>query len=172
MDRDHYLLPGILILIVIVVLIVAYAFSGNNTFNTGTVSFEYPKAWSQSNVIGNFSNDTIYSAVTLTTNYADANSQNQPAYIILQMQQKAKGTLNLPSTNSIVMNTTNSSVSSTSISNVSATQIGSFGTNIASKYTLIDKNNFYYVVIYICPTYTLNATETAYNSLLMSLKLS
>jgi hypothetical protein len=171
LDRDQYLLPGILILIVIVVLVVAFAFSGNSSFNTGTVSFEYPKAWSQSNVIGNFSNDTIYSAVTLTTNYADSNGQNLPAYIILQMQQKAKGTLNLPSTNNIIMNTTNSSVSSTSVNNISATQLGSFGTNIASKYTIIDKNNFYYVVTYICPTYAVNATETAYNNLLMSLKI-
>ena len=87
------------------------------------------------------------------------------------MQQKANGTLNLPSTTSIVTNTSNSSVASTQVNNLTATQVGSFGTNIATKYTVIDKNNFYYVVTYISPVYALNQTQTAYSNLLSTLKL-
>jgi hypothetical protein len=172
MDRDQYLLPGIIILVVIVVLVIALSFSGNNSFNMGTVSFEYPNTWSQENVVGNFTNDTIYSQVTLTTNYAGSNGTNQPAYILIQMQPKSKGTLNLPSTNTIITNTSNSSVASTSVNNITATQIGSFGTNIATKYTVIDKNNFYYIVTYIAPVSTFNQTEKSYNSILTSLKLN
>jgi hypothetical protein len=165
-------LPGIIVLVVIVVLVIALSFSGNNTFNMGTVSFQYPNSWSQENVIGNFNNSTLYSQVTLTTNFADANGQNQPGYIIIQMQQKAKGTLNIPSTNTIVTNTSNSSVASTTVNNATATQIGSFGTNIATKYTVVDKNNFYYVISYIVPIYAVNQTEKSYNNLLSTLKLS
>jgi hypothetical protein len=138
----------------------------------GTVSFQYPNSWSQENVIGNFNSSSLYSQVTLTTNFADANGQNQPGYIIIQMQQKAKGTLNIPSTNAIVTNTSNSSVASTTVNNVTATQIGSFGTNIATKYTVVDKNNFYYVISYIVPIYAVNQTEKSYNNLLSTLKLS
>jgi len=160
------------VLVVLVVLVIALAFSGNNTFNMGTVSFQYPNSWSQENVVGNFSSSTLYSQVTLTSSFADINGQYQPAYIIIQMQQKAKGTLNLPSTDAIVTNTSNSSVASTTVNNVTATQVGSFGTNIATKYTVIDKNNFYYVVTYISPIFAVNQTEKSYNSLLSSLKLS
>ncbi len=138
----------------------------------GTVSFQYPNSWSQENVIGNFNSSSLYSQVTLTTNFADANGQNQPGYIIIQMQQKAKGTLNIPSTNAIVTNTSNSSVASTTVNNVTAAQIGSFGTNIATKYTVVDKNNFYYVISYIVPIYAVNQTEKSYNNLLSTLKLS
>jgi hypothetical protein len=171
MDRNQYLLPGIIILVVLVVLVIAIAYSGNNTFKMGTVSFEYPNTWSQQNVVGNFSTSALYSQVTLTANFADSNGVNQPAYIIIQMQQKANGTLNLPSTTSIVTNTSNSSVASTQVNNLTATQVGSFGTNIATKYTVIDKNNFYYVVTYISPVYALNQTQTAYSNLLSTLKL-
>jgi hypothetical protein len=154
------------------VLVIALSFSGNNTFNMGTVAFEYPNTWSQESIVGNFSNSTYYSQVTLTTNYEISNNTNQPAYIIIQMQQKSKGTLNIPSTNEIVTNTSNSSVASTSVNNISATQIGSFGTNIATKYTVIDKNNFYYIVSYITPVSAANQTEKSYNSILTSLKLN
>lgn len=138
----------------------------------GTVSFQYPNSWSQENVIGNFNSSSLYSQVTLTTNFADSNGQNQPGYIIIQMQQKSKGTLNIPSTNTIVTNTSNSSVASTTVNNVTATQVGSFGTNIATKYTVVDKNNFYYVISYIVPIYGVNQTEKSYNNLLSTLKLS
>jgi hypothetical protein len=160
------------ILVVIIALVLAFSFSGNNTFNTGTVSFQYPNSWSEQNVVGNFSNSSLYSSVTLTANYADSTGKNQPAYIVLQMQQKTNGALNLPSTNNILVNTTNSSVASTSVNNITASQIGSVGNNIASKYTIIDKNNNYYLVTYICPRFALNQTEQAYNNLLTTLKLN
>ncbi|MFY9638601.1 MAG: hypothetical protein WAK14_07385 [Methanobacterium sp.] len=171
MDRNQYLLPGIIILVVLVVLVIAFAYSGNNTFKMGTVSFEYPNTWSQENVVGNFSTSALFSQVTLTANFADSNGVNQPAYIIIQMQQKANGTLNLPSSTSIVTNTSNSSVATTQVNNLTASQVGSFGTNIATKYTVIDKNNFYYVVTYISPVYAINQTQTAYTNLLSTLKL-
>jgi hypothetical protein len=101
-------------------LVIALAFSGNNTFNMGTVSFEYPNSWSQESVVGNFNSSSLYSQVTLTSNFADANGQYQPAYIIIQMQQKSKGTLNLPSTSALVTNTSNSSVASTSVNNINS----------------------------------------------------
>jgi hypothetical protein len=160
------------ILVVIIALVLVFSFTGNNTFNTGTVSFQYPNSWSEMNTVGNFSNSSLYSSVTLTANYADSTGKNQPAYIVLQMQQKAGGALNLPSTNNILVNTTNSSVASTSVNNLTASQVGSVGTNIATKYTIIDKNNNYYLVTYICPRFALNQTEQAYNNLLSSLKLN
>jgi len=160
------------ILVVIIALVLAFSFSGNNTFNTGTVSFQYPNSWSEQNVVGNFSNSSLYSSVTLTANYADSSGKNQPAYIVLQMQQKTNGALNLPSTNNILVNTTNSSIASTSVNNLTASQVGSVGNNIASKYTIIDKNNNYYLVTYICPRFALNQTEQAYNNLLMTLKFN
>ena len=151
-----------MILVVIIALVLAFSFSGNNTFNTGTVSFQYPNSWSEQNIVGNFSNSSLYSSVTLTANYADSSGKNQPAYIVLQMQQKTNGALNLPSTNNILVNTTNSSIASTSVNNLTASQVGSVGNNIASKYTIIDKNNNYYLVTYICPRFALNQTEQAY----------
>ena len=172
MDREQFFLPGIIILLVILVLVVAFAFTGKNTFNTGTVSFEYPNSWSQQQVIGNFSSNSLYSSVTLTSNFADTNGQNQPAYIIVEKQQKAVGTLNLPTTNTIPMNTTNSTTSSVTVDNITATQIGNLGNNMASKYTIIDKNNYYYILTYICPAYAINQTQTAYNTILTSLNLS
>lgn len=161
-----------MILVVIIALVLAFSFSGNNTFNTGTVSFQYPNSWSEQNIVGNFSNSSLYSSVTLTANYADSSGKNQPAYIVLQMQQKTNGALNLPSTNNILVNTTNSSIASTSVNNLTASQVGSVGNNIASKYTIIDKNNNYYLVTYICPRFALNQTEQAYNNLLMTLKFN
>ena len=59
MDRNQYLLSGIIILVVLVVAVIAFAFSGNSTFNSGTVSFEYPKAWSQNSMVGNFNSSSI-----------------------------------------------------------------------------------------------------------------
>lgn len=172
MEKNQYLMPVIIVLVVIIALILALSVSGNNTFNTGTVSFQYPNSWSQDSLVGNFSTNSIYSSVTLTTNYADSSGKTQPAYIVLQMQEKATGSLNLPSTNNILLNTTNSSVASTTVNNITASQVGSVGNNIASKYTIIDKNNNYYLITYICPRFALNQTEQAYNNLLQTLKLS
>lgn len=172
MERNQYLLPAIIVLVVIIALILALSVSGNNTFNTGTVSFQYPNSWSQESLVGNFSNSSIYSSVTLTTNYADSSGKTQPAYIVLQMQEKATGSLNLPTTNNILLNTTNSSVASTTVNNITASQVGSVGTNIASKYTIIDKDNNYYLITYICPRFALNQTEQAYNNLLQTLKIN
>jgi hypothetical protein len=172
MDREKYFLPGIIILVVIIILIIAVAFSENNTFNMGTISFEYPNGWSQEQVIGNFSNTALFSSTTLTSNFADSNGQSQPSYIIIEKQQKAVGTINLPTTDTIPMNTTNSTSASVSVDNITATQIGNIGTNMASKYTIIDKNNYYYILTYISPVYAVNQTQTAYNTILSSLNLS
>ena len=169
MDKDQYILPLIVILAVIIILVVAYAFSGNNSFNSGTVSFEYPNEWAQQQSIGNFSNSSLYSSITLTNNYGNS---TQPSYIIIQMQQKTNGALNLPSTNNVVLNTTNSSVASASVDNITATQIGSVGANLATKYTIISKNNHYYLITFICPKSSLNQTESSYNTILSTLKIS
>ena len=165
-------MPGIIILVVILVLVIAVAFSGNNSYTMSTISFEYPNGWSQEQVIGNFSSTALYSSTTLTSNIADSNGQSQPSYIIIEKQQKAVGTLNLPTTNTLPMNTTNSTSSSVSVDNITATQIGNLGTNMASKYTVIDKDNYYYILTFICPVYAVNQTQTAYNTILSSLNLS
>ncbi len=169
MDRDQLILPGIIIVIVIAVAaIVAFSF-GNNTFNTGNLYFQYPKSWGQEQVIGNFDNNSLFSEVILTANIPNGDSQT--SYIIIQMQKKSKGTLQLPGTNTLLMNTTNSTVGTTSIGNITASQFGTYGPNLAQKVTVIDKGNYYYILEYICPPNALNQTETDYNSILMSLRI-
>lgn len=172
MDRDKIILPGILILVLAVVLVLIVAFSGNNTFDSGKISFQYPAGWSQVSSVGNFSNTSLYSEVTFASNIADSSGNAQTAYIIVQMQQKAQGAINLPSTESIVGNTTNSSVSSVDVNNFTATQIGSSGTNMAQRVTIIQQNNFNIVITFICPPFALNQTSEAYNTLLKSLRIS
>jgi hypothetical protein len=172
MDSDKFILPGILIVVLVVVLVLVVAFSGNNTFASGKISFQYPAGWSQVSSVGNFSNTSLYSEVTLASNIADSNGNMQTSYIIIQMQQKAQGVINLPSTESIVGNTTNSSVSSINVNNFTATQIGSSGTNMAQKVTIIEQNNYNFVITFICPPFALNQTTDAYNTLLKSLKIS
>lgn len=158
-------------MVLLIVLVVAIAFSGNNTFQMGKISFQYPNGWSQDNPIGNFSTGSLYSQVTFTSNVVNANGTSQPSYIIIQLQQKAQGVINLPSTSSIVTNTTNSSVSSLTVDNFTATQVGNAGSNMAEKTTIIEQNNYYLVITYICPPYALNQTSDAYNMILKTLKI-
>lgn len=171
MDRENYILPGILILVLIIVLVLVVAFSGNNTFTSDKISFQYPAGWSQSSMVGNFSNTSLYSQVTFTANIMDSNGNTQPAYILVQLQQKAQGVINLPSTSTIVTNTSNSSVSSVNVDNITATQLGSTGNGISQKVTIIEKNNYYIVITYICPPFALNQTTEAYNTILKTLSL-
>jgi len=171
MDRDSFILPGILIVVLLVILVIVVAFAGNNTFNMGKVSFQYPGGWSQSSPVGNFSNGTLYSEVTFTSNVAQANGTSQPAYIIVQIQQKTSGAINYPTT-AAVINTTDSSVSTTNVSNFTATQIGSAGSNFAEKTTIVQVNNYYMIITYITPTYALNQTADAYNMILKTLTIS
>lgn len=74
-----------------VILIVAL--TGNNTFDSGDLYFEYPDSWAQDHVVGDFSNNSLYSEVTLTANIPDADSKT--SYIIIQMQKKSQGSLKL-----------------------------------------------------------------------------
>jgi hypothetical protein len=171
LDRDSFVLPGILILVLVIILVVVVAFSGPNTFNNGQISFQYPAGWSQASSVGNFSNESLYSEVTLTTSVTDTNGKLQTAYIIIQMQQKTQGALNLPSTTTIVANTTNSSVSSVNVNNFTATQLGSSGANMAEKTTIIEYKNYYFVITFISPPQVLNQTSDAYNTLLKTLKI-
>lgn len=172
MDRESFVLPGILIAVLIIILLLVVVFSGNNTFDLGKVSFQYPAGWSQTSTVGNFSNTSLYSEVTFTSNVLDVDGSSQPAYIIIQMQKKAQGVINLPSTSTIVTNTTNSSVSSVSINNMTATQIGAIGGKIAQKVTIIEQDDYYLVLTFICPPHAINQTSEAYNMILKSLKIS
>lgn len=171
MDRDNFVLFGILILVLVIIVVLVVAFSGNNTFNSGKISFQYPAGWSQVSSVGNFSNTSLYSEVTLTSNIADSNGNIQPAYMIVQMQQKVQGVINLPSTSSIIANTTNSSVSSVNINNFTATQLGASGANVAEKVTIIGQGDYNIVITLISPPYALNQTSDAYNMLLKTLKI-
>lgn len=171
MDRDNFVLFGILILVLVIIVVLVVAFSGNNTFNSGKISFQYPTGWSQVSSVGNFSNTSLYSEVTLTSNIADSNGNIQPAYMIVQMQQKVQGVINLPSTSSIIANTTNSSVSSVNINNFTATQLGASGVNVAEKVTIIEQGDYNIVITLISPLYALNQTSDAYNTLLKTLKI-
>ena len=172
MDRDSFILPGILILVLIVILVLVVAFSGDKTYNMGQVSFQYPAGWSESSTTGNFSNTSLYSEVTFTYDVIDSSGSTQTAYIIVQMQQKAQGVLNLPGTSAIVANNTNSSVSSVNVSNFTATQLGSISGNMAQRVTIVEHNNYYYVISMISPTIGANQTIEAYNMILKTLKIS
>jgi hypothetical protein len=170
MDSDRLILPGIIIAVVIIVAVVLAFSLGNNTFTSGSLSFQYPKSWGQNHVVGDFTNNSLYSEVTLTSNIP--NAQSPTSYIVIQMQKKSQGTLQLPGTNEIVMNTTNSTVGTANIGNIKATQLGSYGPNVAQKVTIVDTGSNYLVLEYICPPNALNQTEEAYNMILQTLMLS
>ncbi|HMK53877.1 MAG TPA: hypothetical protein VK444_03765 [Methanobacteriaceae archaeon] len=170
MDKERFLLPGILIVIVLVIVVLLLSFTGNSTFKNGNVSFEYPNSWAQEQTVGSFNDQALYSSVVLKRDF-QANNQTQTAYIIFQMQTTTQGVVQLPSTGTIVTNTTNSTVASTNIGDLKATQVGNLGPQVAQKVTIIQKGNFYYTLQYICPTSALNQTTEAYNMILNSLKL-
>lgn len=169
MDRNQLILPGIIILVVVIIAIILATNVGNNTFDSGTLYFQYPKSWNQEQVIGNFENGSLFSQVTLSANIPD--DQSPTSYIVIQMQKKSHGTLQLPGTNTIAMNTTNSTVGTTNIGNIKATQIGTYGQNVAIKVTIVDQGNYYYILEYICPPNAVNQTEKDYNSILQTLKI-
>ena len=170
MNRDNLIIAGVIIAVVVIVAVVLAVSVGNNTFSSGNVSFQYPKSWSQNHVVGDFTSNSLYSEVTLTANIPDR--QSSPSYIVIQMQKKSQGTLQLPGTNAIVMNTTNSTVSSANVGNFKATQLGSYGSGVAQKVTIVDTGNNYIVLEYICPPNALNQTEQAYNLILQTLNIS
>lgn len=170
MNRDNLIIAGIIVAVVVIIAIVLAVSIGNNTFTSGSVSFQYPKSFNQNHVVGDFTNNSLYSEVTLTANIPDR--QSPTSYIVIQMQKKSQGTLQLPGTNTLVMNTTNSTVGTTNIGNIKATQLGSYGPNVAQKVTIIDTGNNYLVLEYICPPNALNQTEEAYNTILQTLRLS
>jgi len=172
LEKEDLILPAILILIFLILIVTIFSFAGNNTFQTGKVYFEYPNNWAQEHVVGNFSNSSIYSQVTLTANFNDDAGQTQTAYILFIMQKRTEGVLNLPSSSSVLMNTTNSTVASVDIGNFQASQLGNYGNDVAQKITIVETSDYYYVVQYICPSFALNQTEEAYNMLLKSFRVS
>jgi hypothetical protein len=87
------------------------------------------------------------------------------------MQKKSQGTLKLPGTNEVVMNTTNSTIDTTNVVNFRATQLATFGPSVAEKVTIIETSSYYLVLEYICPPTALNQTETDYNLILQTLRL-
>ncbi len=171
MDKERFLLPAIIIVVVLVIVVVALSLTGNSTFQTGNVAFEYPNSWYQEQSIGSFNDQSLYSSVTLTRDF-QSNNQTITAFIVFQMQITTQGVLQLPSTGSIVTNSTNSTVSTSNIGELKATQLGNIGPETAQKVTIIQKDNFYYTIQYICPTSALNETTDAYNMILNSLQLS
>jgi hypothetical protein len=170
MERNRLILPGIIIAVVVIIAIIAALSFGNNVFNTGKLYFEYPKSWGQNHVVGDFTNNSLYSEVTLTANIP--NAQSPTSYIVIQMQRKSQGTLQLPGTNTIVMNTTNSTVETADIGNIKASQFGTRSPDVAQKVTIIETGNYYLVLGYICPPDALNQTEEAYNMILNTLNIS
>lgn len=172
MEKQDLILGVVVIFVILLAAVLINSFTGSNTFQTGQVSFEYPNSWSQDHVIGNFSNDSLYSEITLKKNFPNGNGTDVTAYIILQMQQKAVGAYNLPNTSTIVMNTSNSSTVSVGVANLTAIQLASFGKNVAHKTTIIEKNNFYINLEYISPPFAFNGTEEAYNNILKTLKIN
>ncbi|MBI4813297.1 MAG: hypothetical protein HY802_02885 [Methanobacterium sp.] len=118
MESRNLILTVAVILVILLAFIVAMALSGNNSFQNGQLYFEYPNAWSQDYITGNFSQGTIYSEVTLKSNFP-----------------------------------------------------GSYRQKIAQKTTVIEKNNYYYTIEYICLPSALNQTEEAYNQILQTFKI-
>jgi hypothetical protein len=171
MDKERFLLPAIIIVVVLVIVVVAVSLTGNNSFQTGNVAFEYPNSWYQEQSIGSFNDQSLYSSVTFTRDF-QANNQTITAFIVFQMQITTQGVLQLPSTGSIVSNSTNSTVATSNIGELKATQLGNIGPETAQKVTIIQKDNFYYTLQYICPTSAINETSEAYNMILNSLQLA
>ncbi|MDI9437044.1 MAG: hypothetical protein QM405_03090 [Euryarchaeota archaeon] len=171
MDKERFLLPAIIIVVLLVIVAVATSLIGNTTFKTGNVAFQYPNSWYQEQSIGNFDDQSLYSAVTLNRDF-QSNNQTVTAYIIFQMQITTQGVLQLPSTGSITTNSTNSTVGTINIGDFKATQLGNLGPEVAQKVTIIQKDNFYYTIQYICPSSALNETTEAYNMILSTLQLS
>ncbi|MEN6330284.1 MAG: hypothetical protein ABFC91_08340 [Methanobacteriaceae archaeon] len=171
MDKERFLLPAIIIVVVLVIVVVAVSLTGNNTFQSGNVAFDYPNSWYQEQSIGSFNDQSLYSSVTLTRDF-QSNNQTITAFIVFQMQITTQGVLQLPSTGSIVTNSTNSTVATTNIGNIKATQLGNLGPETAQKITIIQKDNFYYTIQYLCPSSALNETTEAYNMILNSLQLT
>lgn len=172
MEKQNLILVAVVILLILLAAVMINGFSGNNNFQNGQISFEYPNSWSQDHIIGNFSNNSLYSEVTLKKNFPNGNGTDVTAYIILQMQQKAIGSYNLPNTSTIVMNTSSPSNVSVGVSNLTAIQLANYGNNVAHKTTLIEKNNFYINLEYISPPFALNGTEEAYNTIMKTLKIN
>lgn len=170
MDRDRLILAGIIIAVVVIIAVLIFSFAGNNTFNSGSLNFQYPRSWGQNHVVGDFTNNSLYSEVTLTANIP--NAQSQTSYIVIQMQRKSQGTLQLPGTNTIVTNTTNSTVGTANIGNYRATQLGTYGPDVAQKVTIIETADYYYVLQYICPPNALDQTNEAYNMILSTLNIT
>jgi hypothetical protein len=171
MERNNLLLPIILIIVIVIVLLLA--FSGSNTFQMGQITFDYPEGWSQSSNVGDFNNGTLYSEVVFTSNFANSDGSSQDAYIIIQMQQKTQNSLNIPSTNLLLVNTTNATVGSINMmANFTATQLGNYGPEMAEKVTIIEQGNYYLVITYITPLYAINQTSEAYNQILQTLNVS
>ncbi|EKQ55725.1 MAG: hypothetical protein B655_0223 [Methanobacterium sp. Maddingley MBC34] len=171
MERQNLVLTVVVILVILLAFIVAMALSGNNSFQNGQLYFEYPHAWSQDHVIGNFSQGTTYSEVTLKANFPSANGPDQTAFIILNMQPKPQGLINTPNATSLTTNISNSSTVRVGVSNFTAFQVGSYSQNIAKKTTVLEKNNYYYTIEYICLPSALNQTEEAYNQILQTFKI-
>jgi hypothetical protein len=171
MERQNLVLTFVVILVILLAFIVAMALSGNNSFQNGQLYFEYPHAWSQDHMLGNFSQGTTYSEVTFKANFPSANGQDQTAFIILNMQPKPQGLINTPNATFLVTNTSNSSKVMVGVSNFTAFQVGSYSQNIAQKTTVIEKNSYYYTLEYICLPSALNQTEEAYNQILQTFKI-
>lgn len=172
MERDQLILIGLVVVVVLFIAVILISLTGNNTFQKGNIYFEYPNSWAEEHQTGDFENGTLFSQLTLSTNVQNSAGNTEPAYIIITKQMQSPGVLNIPSSGEIIANTTNSSVASIELDNFKATQIGSKSDQIAVKVTIIGYNNYYYIIQYICPTYALNTTETAYNTILNTLKIS
>ena len=170
MERNNLLLPVILILVIFAVLLLA--FSDVNTFQMGQISFQYPDGWSQSSNVGDFNNGTLYSEVIFTSTFENSDGVSQDAYIIIQMQQKAQSSLNLPSINYIVENTTNTTVGTINVANFTATQLGNYGPDLTEKVTIIEQDNYYLVITLITPSYAVNQSFEAYNQILQTITIS
>ncbi|KAF5079788.1 hypothetical protein [Methanobacterium aggregans] len=169
MEKERLLVP-ILIVLILLGIVLVFVFSGDNTFKTGNVSFQYPSSWSQDHTVGNFNNTEIYSEVTLTKEVA-ADNTTQTAYIVLQMQKRTEGVLQLPSASALTGNTTNSSISTVDVAGFKASQLANFGPQVSKKITIIKTSDFYYTIEYVTPTAALNDTAAAYNTILQSLTI-
>ena len=97
--------------------------------------------------------------------------QDSSAFIIVSMQPKPQGLVSAPNATSLITNTNNSSAVNVGVSNLAAIQMGSYSQNTAQKTTMIEKNNYYYTLEYICSPLTLNQTEEAYKQILQTLKI-
>jgi len=171
--KSDNLLPIVLILIVLVLVGggIYYFYNWTSDFDQGDVFFQIPGGWTQNQVVGDF-NNTVYSQVVYTKQIQNESGANQEAFIIFQMRKKSGTGYNSTNLQVSILNSTNSTVSNIKINNYTMMQYTLNGEDLANKITTISIGTSIFMIEYICPPSVKNETESAYSTVLKSIKIT